>query len=67
MVNDLWWEHLCPAMANISPLKEAQSELIKLGVHYAEAGIILSKVHKAYVDAVYNAAKRYENGSEEND
>ena len=59
-MNKLWWEHLCPAMANISPLKAAQSELIALGVDYKDAGHILSRVHKAYVDAVYDAAKRYE-------
>lgn len=67
MVNELWWEHLCPAMANISPLKDAQSKLMKLGVDYAEAGRILSEVHKAYVDAVFNAARHYENGSEEHE
>lgn len=55
----LWWEYLCPAMANIGPLKEAQSELIKLGVDYGDAGRILSKVHKSYVDATFEAAKRY--------
>lgn len=60
-MHDLWWEHLCPAMANISPLKEAQSKLIALGVDYGEAGKILSAVHKQYVDAVFEAAKRYEN------
>lgn len=59
---DLWWGYMCPAMANIGPLKEAQSKLIALGVDWAEAGIILSAVHKAYVDAAFDAATRYENG-----
>lgn len=59
-MNELWWEHLCPAMANISPLKDAQSKLIALGVDYGDAGRILSEVHKAYVDSVYAAAARYE-------
>lgn len=63
-MNDLWWEHLCPAMANIGPLKEAQSKLIALGVDYGEAGKILSAVHKSYVDAVYDAAERYEKSKE---
>lgn len=61
-MHNLWWEHLCPAMANIGPLKEAQSALMALGVDHGEAGIILSKVHKQYVDAVFNAAERYERG-----
>lgn len=56
---DLWWGHLCPALANISPLKKAQLELMVLGVDYADAGKILSEVHKAYVDAVHNASRRY--------
>lgn len=58
--DDLWWGHLCPAMANISPLKEAQSKLIALGVDWAEAGRILSAVHAAYVNDVYDASKRFQ-------
>ncbi len=60
-MDDLWWDYLCPSMANIGPLKKAQSELIALGVDYGKAGKILSEVHKSYVDAAHDAAKRYEN------
>lgn len=56
---DIWWDYFCPKLANISPLKDAQSKLIALGVDYGEAGRILSAVHKAYVDAAFEAADRY--------
>lgn len=64
-MRELWWEHLCPAMANINALKTAQSELVALGVDWKDAGVILSKVQKFYIDAAYNAAARYEDGKSE--
>lgn len=56
---DLWWGHLCPALANIDALKQAQSELMALGTDWAEAGRILSRVQSFYVDAAHAAAQRY--------
>lgn len=64
-MHELWWDHLCPAMANIGPLKDAQRELMALGVSQGDSGRILSKLHRDYVDAVFKAAERYENGEEE--
>jgi hypothetical protein len=57
---ELWWDYLCPSMANIGILKQAQSELIALGCDWAEAGRILSKVQRFYVDAAFKAALQYE-------
>lgn len=56
---DLWWGYLCPALANIGPLKQAQSDLIALGTDWAEAGRILSRVHLTYVNAAHDASQRY--------
>jgi hypothetical protein len=56
---DLWWGYLCPALANIGALKEAQSDLIALGADWAEAGRILSRVQSFYVNAAHRAARRY--------
>ena len=61
--NDLWWDYLCPSMANIGILKQAQSELIELGCDWAEAGRILSRVQKFYVDAAFKAAREYEDAN----
>ena len=56
---DIWWDYFCPKMSNIGPLKDAQSKLIALGVDWAEAGRLLSEVHRAYVDAAFEAADNY--------
>lgn len=56
---DLWWGYLCPALANIGALKEAQRDLVALGADWAEAGRILSRVQSFYVDAAHGAARRY--------
>lgn len=56
---DLWWGHLCPALANIGALKDAQRDLVALGADWAEAGRILSRVQSFYVDAAHAAAQRY--------
>lgn len=58
--NDIWWDYLCPAMANIGVLKKAQRDLMDLGCDWAEAGRILSAVQKHYVNAAFEAAHRYE-------
>lgn len=57
---DLWWGYLLPEMANIGILKQAQKELIDLGVNYADAGRILSKVQRHYVNSAHAAAQRFE-------
>lgn len=57
--NDLWWGYLCPALSNISALKEAQRGLVALGADWAEAGRILSQVQSFYVNAAHKAASRY--------
>ncbi len=56
----IWWGYVCPRMANINILKEAQSELIELGVDYKDAGKILSKVQKFYVDSAFEGIREYE-------
>lgn len=56
---DLWWGYLCPVLANIGALRQAQSDLMALGTDWAEAGRILARVQSFYVDAAHEAAKRY--------
>lgn len=45
------------SLAEIGHLKAAQRELVALGVHYVEAGRVLTGVQRAYVESVNAALK----------